>query len=60
MSFSMISTSEVICIHDILIERFGGSPGLREIGLLESALARPLQTFDGESCGDAYWKQLYN
>ena len=43
----MISVSETIYIHDILIERFGGSSGIRDVGLLESALARPFQTFDG-------------
>ena len=44
----MISVSETIYIHDILIERFGGSSGIRDVGLLESALARPFQTFDGD------------
>ena len=43
----MISVSEAIYIHDILIERFGGSTGIRDVGLLESALARPFQTFNG-------------
>ncbi len=33
--------SEVLELHRILIERFGGSPGLRDPGLLESALMRP-------------------
>ena len=28
-------------LHDRLIDRFGGSPGVRDLGLLESALARP-------------------
>jgi death-on-curing protein len=43
----MISTAEVIYIHELLIKRFNGSEGIRDIGLLESALARPFQTFDG-------------
>jgi death-on-curing protein len=30
-------------IHTDLIQRYGGSPGLRDAGLLESALARPQQ-----------------
>jgi death-on-curing protein len=42
----MTTLSEVTAIHDILIERFGGSKGIRDIGTLESALARPFQTFD--------------
>ena len=33
-------------IHDILIDKFGGSKGIRDIGSLLSALARPYATFD--------------
>lgn len=44
----MISIKEVEIIHTILIEKFGGSKGIRDIGLLESALARPFASFDGE------------
>lgn len=33
-------------IHDILIDKFGGSKGIRDIGGLLSALARPYATFD--------------
>ena len=32
---------EAIHLHDRLVDRFGGSLGLRDPGLLESALARP-------------------
>ncbi|MQT13821.1 type II toxin-antitoxin system death-on-curing family toxin [Segnochrobactrum spirostomi] len=32
-------------VHDATIARDGGLPGLRDEGLLESALARPLQLF---------------
>tara|TARA_Y100001972_G_scaffold128408_1_gene188989 strand:+ start:7217 stop:7594 length:378 start_codon:yes stop_codon:yes gene_type:complete len=44
----MISRNEVIEIHSILIERFGGSNGVRDNDLLDSALNRPYQTFDGK------------
>ncbi|HCZ37185.1 MAG TPA: type II toxin-antitoxin system death-on-curing family toxin [Cytophagales bacterium] len=44
----MIEISEVEKIHDILIERFGGAKGIRDKGILESAIARPFQTFDGK------------
>ncbi len=33
--------SEVLELYRILIERFGGSYGVRDLGLLESALMRP-------------------
>lgn len=32
---------EALYFHSELIARFGGSPGIRDLGLLESALARP-------------------
>lgn len=36
-----LSFDEVIAIHERLIERFGGTPGIRDKGLLESAIYRP-------------------
>lgn len=36
-----------IAIHNDLIETFGGSFGVRDIGLLESALAQPQASFFG-------------
>lgn len=36
-----LSVTEVIEIHRRLIERFGGTAGVRDKGLLESALFRP-------------------
>ena len=44
----MISEKEALEIHSILIERFGGSKGIRDKELLDSALNRPYQTFDGK------------
>jgi death-on-curing protein len=43
----MITVPEAERIHNILIEEFGGSKGIRNKGSLESALFRPHQTFDG-------------
>ena len=37
----------VIAIHTIAIQRFGGIDGIRDEQLLDSALAQPFQTFDG-------------
>lgn len=36
-----LSLDEVLVIHERLIERFGGAPGIRDLGLLESTLFRP-------------------
>ena len=37
----MISRKEAIKIHHILISKYGGIQGIRELSLLESALDRP-------------------
>jgi len=36
-----LSLEEVLEIHATLIDRFGGATGIRDMGLLESALYRP-------------------
>ena len=42
----MIDLELVISIHKLLIKEFGGSDGLRDLSVLESAIGRPYQTFD--------------
>ena len=42
----MIPIKEVEQVHRILIDKFGGSHGIRDSAALESAIARPFQTFD--------------
>lgn len=44
----MISKESVLRIHRLSIIKYGGSDGVRDKGLLESAIARPYQTFGGE------------
>jgi len=36
-----LTVAEVLAMHDDQIERYGGSPGVRDQGLLEAALYRP-------------------
>lgn len=43
-----LSKRQVLALHSALIQEFGGSNGVRDEGLLESALAAPFQTFGGE------------
>lgn len=38
----------VLAIHDNMIERYGGSHGIRDVGLVQSAIYRPQTTFGGE------------
>jgi len=40
-----LSTELIIAIHDEQLEEFGGPSGLRDRGLLESAVARPLNQY---------------
>lgn len=42
----MISIEEVLEIHTLLIDKFGGSKGVRDQASLESAIGRPYATFD--------------
>ena len=42
-----LSITQVLAIHDQMIKRFGGSIGVRDLGLIESAIARSQSTFDG-------------
>jgi death-on-curing protein len=39
---------EVLELHRKILEQSGGALGIRDMGLLESAIAQPRMTFDGE------------
>lgn len=43
-----LSVPEVLAIHDQAVKRFSGSLGIRDLGLIESAVARPQTTYAGE------------
>ena len=42
-----LSLGEVLELHRRIIEETGGSPGLRDLAALESAVAQPRMTFGG-------------
>ena len=42
-----LTKEQVLMIHDQLIEATGGSKGIRDEGMLESALMNPYQSFGG-------------
>jgi death-on-curing protein len=44
----VLSKEQILVLHEQLIEATGGSSGLKDEGLLESALASPFQSFDGK------------
>ena len=48
MSVVFLTLDEVLALHADQIARYGGRPGIRDIRLLESALATPKATFGGQ------------
>jgi death on curing protein len=44
-----LTLEELVWLHAVAIEEFGGSPGIRDRGVLESAIGRPLATFAGKT-----------
>jgi death-on-curing protein len=42
---TFLTLDEVIEIHRDMVERYGGSPGIRDQGLMESAVAMPQAGF---------------
>lgn len=43
-----LSSEDVLLLHNMAVDESGGSHGLRDLGLLESAVARPQASFGGE------------
>lgn len=43
-----LSHAEILEIHQAQISRYGGSAGLRDAGVLDSAIAQPMATFGGQ------------
>ena len=44
----VLSKRQILMLHSMLIEQSGGMKGLRDEGLLDSAVNLPLQTFGGQ------------
>jgi death-on-curing protein len=42
-----LDDEDVLELHALQLARYGGADGVRDRGLLESALAQPQATFDG-------------
>lgn len=50
-----LDLEDVLELHALHLARFGGADGLRDKGLLESALAQPQATFDGKFVHDGLY-----
>lgn len=44
----ILSKEQILILHSQLIEATGGSDGIRDEGMLESAISNPFQTFGGK------------
>ncbi len=55
-----ISLAEALRIHEVLIAAFGGAQGVRDMGLLESALLRPQTGYYADLLEEAaaLWESL--
>ena len=47
LEIAFLTLEDVLALHDELIQRYGGTPGLRDAGLLAAALAMPQAGFGG-------------
>ena len=48
MKVRFLGLEEVLALHADQIERYGGSAGVRDLGLLESACSTPEASFEGK------------
>ena len=53
MSPDYLTLADVIEMHRVLIEQFGGAHGIREMGALESALLRPQMGYYDDRIAEA-------
>jgi death on curing protein len=56
MSPDFLTLEDVLGIHPQQLARYGGGQGVREPGLLESALAQPQASFGGEYVHQDLWE----
>ena len=47
MTPTFLTIAEVLDLHEESIRRYGGTSGIRDLGLLQSAIAQPSLTFGG-------------
>ena len=46
MDIAFLTLEDVLALHDELIQRYGGAPGLGDAGLLEAVLAMHRQVLE--------------
>ena len=60
MATTYLDLEDVLHMHAVQIERFGGSPGVRDAGLIEAALLRPQTSYYSDLIEEsaAMWESL--
>lgn len=53
---TFLGLDEVLDLHADQLRHYGGLPGIRDLGLLESGLAAPAATFDGRFLHDTVFE----
>lgn len=43
-----LTKEQVVLLHSLAVAQTGGSDGIRDEGLLDSAIGAPMQSFDGK------------
>ncbi len=56
MTPEFLTHEDILEIHALQLDRYGGGDGIRDRGLLESAAAQPMATFDGEFVHDGLFE----
>lgn len=44
----IFTPKQVLAVHERTIQKYGGSSGIRDTGMFQSAINRPFATFDGQ------------
>ena len=53
MNTVYLTTAEVLNVHRVLVERYGGTHGLRDMGTLEAAVFRPQSGYYADTVEEA-------
>lgn len=55
-----LDLEDVLALHQVQLERFGGAPGVRDAGLIDAALNRPQSGYYGDLIEEAaaLWESL--
>ncbi len=54
--FKFLNLDDVLLLHELQIDRYGGASGIRDQGLLESALNMPQASFGGDYVHDGIYE----